>query len=193
MQPYRYRGFIRGLIAVGLLASLVSLTDKAQAASGNGPYYATPSWDQKLPAATRFVVLTDWNSEAVLDRNTGLVWEKSPDTATATWFSARFVCLNKNVGGQKGWRLPAIAELASLIDPSVASPGPTLPPGHPFVNIQSANYWSATTEARSPSTAFYVIFRNGNVSNDLKDFELDVAFVSYHAWCVRGGMNADAY
>ena len=37
-------------------------------ATGTGPYYATPSWDQKLPSDTRFIVLTNWNSEAVLDR-----------------------------------------------------------------------------------------------------------------------------
>lgn len=190
MQLNRYRGVIRGLVAIGLLTSVVSVTDRAQAASGNGPYYAEPSWSQKLPAATRFVVLTDWNSEAVLDRHTGLVWEKSPDTTTQTWFNARFVCINKNVGGQKGWRLPAIAELASLIDPAVAFPGPTLPAGHPFTNVQSSvqssNYWSASTTAENPTFAWFVDFFDGDVNADNKTR-------SKFFWCVRGGMNAEAY
>ena len=186
MRQHRYRGIIRGLVVIGLFTGVVILTDQAQAASGNGPYYAEPSWSQKLPAATRFVVLTDWNSEAVLDRNTGLVWEKSPDTAFRRWSDAGRVCINKNVGGQKGWRLPAIAELASLIDPATAPPGPTLPPGHPFTNVQNLIYWSASTLADSPENAWIVVFASGDVApcNKLDPF---------NSWCVRGGMNADVY
>ena len=98
--------------------------NQAQAASGNGPYYAEPSWSQKLPAATRFVVLTDWNSEAVLDRETGLVWQQSPRSPgieAATWPSRIFTCNTTSIGGRKGWRLPSVQELSSLIDPSVAA------------------------------------------------------------------------
>ena len=100
----------------------------------------TQNWDKVLPAAERFVILTAFTSDAVLDKSTGLVWEKSPQMADAKWSVARFICINKTVGGQKGWRLPSIPELTSLIDPSVALPGPTLPLGHPFQNVQSANY-----------------------------------------------------
>ncbi len=129
-------GRLFGCIAMGLV---LLTTGHAQAqTTANGPYYATPSWDQTLPAATRFIILSNFNSAAVLDRNTGLVWEKSPDATTTTWDSARFFCLNRTTGGQKGWRLPSVHELASLIDPSVAPPGPTLPPGHPFTNVLSA-------------------------------------------------------
>ena len=145
-----------------------------------------PNWDKVLPAAQRFVVLAAFNNDAVRDNNTGLVWEKSPQTATATWNGARFTCINKNVGGQKGWRLPSIPDLASLIDPSVAAPGPTLPSGHPFHNVQSAGYWSATTSAEDPSNAWFVYFGIGFVESDSKTF-------SGHVWCVRGGMHADAY
>jgi hypothetical protein len=100
----------------------------------------TLRWDQALPAAQRFVVLAAFNSDAVLDRETGLVWEKSPAVTPHTWSNARFHCANRNVGGRKGWRLSSFAELSSLVDPSVAPPGPTLPPGHPFMNVQSAGY-----------------------------------------------------
>jgi hypothetical protein len=173
-----------GVLALGALAVA---TGPAQADSV-GPYYATPSWDQTLPAATRFIVLSNFAGAAVLDRNTGLVWEKSPDTAFTLWNSARFNCINKNVGGQKGWRLPSIPELASLIDPSVAPPGPTLPPGHPFLNVQSADYWSATTLAADPAGAWGVRFNTGNVGAFFKTNGNAV-----RDWCVRGGMNADAY
>ena len=146
----------------------------------------TQNWDKVLPAAERFIVLKAFTSDAVLDKNTGLVWEKSPQMAAAKWDVARFTCINKTVGGQKGWRLPSIPELTSLIDPSVTPPGPTLPPGHPFVNVQSANYWSATTIAESPTAAWMVFFNAGAVLNTKRDIKSQV-------WCVRGPMNADAY
>lgn len=146
----------------------------------------SPNWDKSLPSAQRFAVLAAFNSAAVRDNNTGLVWERSPQTATATWNGARFTCINKNVGGQKGWRLPSIPDLASLIDPSVGPPGPTLPSGHPFHNIQSAGYWSATTNAEDASDAWFVYFGIGFVDHDSKTR-------TGHAWCVRGVMNADAY
>src|SRR2546427_3494690 len=103
-----------------ILGTLAFTTLPHAQTTSNGPYYATPSWDQTLPAATRFIVLSNFNSEAVLDRNTGLVWEKSPGTGPGPWSGARSFCIDKNVGSQKGWRLPSIPELSSLIDPSVA-------------------------------------------------------------------------
>jgi hypothetical protein len=144
------------------------------------------NWDKALPAVPRFVLLASFNNDVVRDNNTGLVWEKSPQTPTATWNGARFMCINKNVGGQKGWRLPSISELASLIDPSVGPPGPTLLSGHPFQHIQSAGYWSATTSAEDASDAWFVYFGRGFVDHDSKTH-------TGHAWCVRGAMNAEAY
>ena len=149
----------------------------------------TLRWDQALPVAKRFVVMAAFNNEAVLDKNTGLVWEKSPTTTTNAWVGACHDCLNKIIGGQKGWRLPSIPELASLVDPSVASPGPTLPLGHPFLNVQPNIYWSATSVqgfTDQPGLAWIVTFFAGEVTSNTKtDFR--------HVWCVRGGMNADAY
>lgn len=155
----------------------------------------TLRWDQNLPAVQRFVVLAAFVNAAVLDKNTGLVWEQSPATTTYAWQDATYACANKNIGGQKGWRLPSIPELGSLIDPAVASPGPTLPPGHPFTNVQPAGYWSASTHGVTPTTAWVGFFGQvvggpphaGDLGSDNK------ANGRLLAWCVRGGMNADAY
>lgn len=186
MSQRKCKGFMLGVITIGFWALTAVTAGPSQAASGNGPYYAEPSWSQKLPTATRFVVLTDWNSEAVLDRETGLVWEKEPPTSFRNWFNARFECTNRRTGSRKGWRLPSVHELASLLDPAVAVPGPTLPPGHPFSFVQSVNYWSASSAADSPTLAWFVSFRNGDVLTGGKAFEIQV-------WCVRGGSNADQY
>jgi enamine deaminase RidA (YjgF/YER057c/UK114 family) len=144
----------------------------------------TLRWDQVLPVSQRFVILPAFNSDAVLDKETGLVWEKSPQATAVSSANVRLTCINKAVGGRKGWRLPSLPELASLVDPSVTSPGPTLPPGHPFVAVQSANYWSASANAENPSLMWGVGFNNGAVLGLSKAFD-------QRAWCVRGGMSAD--
>jgi hypothetical protein len=145
----------------------------------------TQNWDKVIPAAQRFVILPAFNSDAVLDRETGLVWEKSPLTGPVAWGVARIaVCDTKTTGGRKGWRLPSVHELASLVDPSVGAPGPILPPGHPFLNVQSAFYWSATTEADNPTSAWGVGFNVGVVGQIGSK-----TTGSFRVWCVRGGHN----
>ena len=143
----------------------------------------TIRWDQNLPAAERFVILTAFNRDAVLDKETGLVWERWPETGITQWSGAIFDCIDKTVGGRKGWRLPSVHELQSLVDPSVAARGLTLPPGHPFLNVQSVHYWSASTRAEFPSGAWTVFFGSGIVGSSDKTTDHN------HTWCVRGGYN----
>ena len=179
--------------------TLLALATGSVAAQSNGPYYANPSWDQKLQCDTqatcpRFVVLTNWNSEAVLDRETGLVWERSPTTFPSPWedqVSPSFVLGAQTrcnallaAGNRMGWRLPTLQELASLVDQSVAAPGPTLPPGHPFQNVQQSLYWSATTYGADASIALGVVFNAGKVGGDAKTN-------SHFLWCVRGGQGVN--
>jgi len=144
----------------------------------------TLQWDQALPAAQRFVILTAFNSDAVLDKETGLVWERSPQTTAVSSSNVRMACANKAVGGRKGWRLPSLPKLASLVDPSVASPGPTLSTAHPFLNVRPTNYWSSSAHAENPALMWGVGFGNGAVLGLSRAFDQG-------AWCVRGGMNAD--
>ena len=143
--------------------------------------------DKALPAAQRFVILPAFNSDAVLDKETGLVWEKSPQTTSAKWSVARRTCIEKSVGGQKGWRLPSMPELHSLVDPTIAPPGPTLPPGHPFQAVQSAVYWSETRVGEDPTGAWAVHFGLGGGAVFIKWTH------AVQVWCVRDGMNADQH
>ena len=164
--------------------------------TANGPYYATPSWDQTLPASTRFIVLSNFNSEAVLDRETGLVWEKSPASSSASWLQSIRRCHGVTVGNRMGWRLPSVEELLSLVDLSVPLfPGPVLPSGHPFVGIvgvqEGTFYWTATLIPFPPQvigivpTAYAIIFSNGPFPSSA-----DRA-AGGRSWCVRGGKGVD--
>jgi len=170
-----------GLIVLVTLAFATSCTC--------GPYYAMPSWDQKLACDTRtncprFLVLSNWNNDAVLDKETGLVWEKSPRIANTAWFDAQRLCNILKIGNRMGWRLPTIQESMSLMDPSVPPSGPTLPAGHPFSNVAGELYWSATTTADDSSFALVANFSNANITAYTKNTAL-------RWWCVRGGQGVD--
>jgi len=167
-----------------LAATKAASAEAESAKSAGNEDIQTMQWDKTMPASQRFVVLAAFNNDAVLDKETGLVWEKSPQSAAVSLPNARLACANKAVGGRKGWRLPALPELASLVDPSVASPGPALPSGHPFAGVQSANYWSASAHVDNPTLTWGVGFSNGAALGVSKAFDQRV-------WCVRGGMNAN--
>jgi len=184
---------------LGFLGTLAFSGGSAHAqTTAVGPYYATPSWDQKLTSSTRFIVLSNWDSEAVLDRETGLVWERSAgdkngngdvEDERRSWAAAGAYCANAAVGGRKGWRLPTVQELSSLVDPTQANP--SLPPGHPFTNVVRPAFgaaifaWTSTTSAPDPSRAWGVFFAT---SASFTDGKGDENFV----WCVRGGQGLDA-
>lgn len=173
-----------------LLLAVASLPASAQlSTTANGPYYATPSWNQKL-ATNRFVVLANWNGEAVLDRETGLVWETTSGPPFATWFEASFRCIGLTKGGRAGWRLPTVQDLQSLTDPAKTGSPPTiaLPQGHPFSPV-SPYYWSATDRAMTSSTgplAWAVSFVGHPVSVEFKA-NTTVGQWGVGSWCVRGG------
>jgi hypothetical protein len=176
------------LLWIGLIVLAISVFAaspiKAQT-TAPGPYYAPPAWDQTLPSSTRFIVLSNMNSAAVLDRETGRVWERSPSTELFPWTASASApgvdafshCYQLEVGGRKGWRVPTIDELASLVDSS--QPSLALPTGHPF-NVPPTPHWSATTNASDATRAWAVGFATGNVFNPLKTATREV-------WCVRGG------
>jgi hypothetical protein len=147
------------------------------------------NWDRKIKSAKqRFKVLTVFNSEAVLDRETGLVWERTPSVEAMAWPNARLFCAQKSVGGRGGWRLPAFSELASLIDTSVlASETIRLPRGHPFLDVQLTAYWSATSVAAEPGFAFIVNFFVPVGGTPTVVTDANTGGTSCPAWAVRGG------
>lgn len=157
--------------------------------------WTTPLWDiveadwADWPSNPRFAVFDagtgSAGDDAVYDKETGLVWERSPATdRKPTWDAAIVYAYAKVTARRKGWRLPTIEELLSLVDP--ARTNPTLPPGHPFVNVQCDYfYWSCTLGSSSPPTyAWGYDFGSGNTSNCLKTTPL-------YVWLVRGGAGHD--
>ena len=163
----------------------------APAAGQDGPYYPVPSWDQTLRGTKRFVLVMPIEGhgfQAVLDRETGLVWQRVPNEARAfDWPLARSFCRTENTGGRQGWRLPSVEELSSLLDLSPATIGPGLPSGHPFDLREGAfHFWSASTDDMDATFAYAVAFvgEQVNVVPGVRVFPKDFKL---RLWCVRGG------
>jgi hypothetical protein len=174
-------GMLMVFVSIAVFSSGSAWAGSLEPSAPPGPTMKTldeipPTWSQKLPAAQRFVLVLD--GEAVLDKDTGLVWEKSPDATKRTWLFAANDCYKKTVGGRKGWRLPTVEELASLIDTTQSNP--TLPSGHPFQNVQSDYYWSSTAYVFDPNNAYNVSLANGTVVAGVKS-------ATFYMWAVRGG------
>lgn len=143
-----------------------------------------PAWNKILPtAANRFELVMD--GAAVLDKETGLVWEASPNTVAKVWSNATSHCYQRIVGNRMGWRLPTIEELTSLVD--FPQSNTSLPLGYDifFSTVQQfVGYWSMTSH--SSASAWFLRFN---------DFFMDASNKSAFAiaWCVRGGHGYDGY
>jgi uncharacterized protein DUF1566 len=179
------RSFAIGTIATAALMVVAGIAQGQTTA--NGPYYAIPSWDQQLPAAQRFIVLSNWidtrfpsGGAAVLDRETGLIWQRRPEIPPPNqgvpFIRAPSLCFGSFTGGRGGWRLPTPEELGTLVDPKQQNPA--LPLGSPFQSIAGA-FWTTDSSA-SASTGVIVDFFAGFADDKPKSATLGV-------WCVRGG------
>ena len=142
------------------------------------------SWSRALSAtggctSERFqCVLGD---AAVLDRETGLVWEKVPSAAPeASWVAARRNCRQAFVGSRAGWRIPSEEEFATLIFAGA---------GHPFTPVLGTFYWTATAVSDSPTDARGVQFINASLSGTAGG--LSKTDATKLRWCVRGGSADD--
>ncbi len=164
--------FLPGLIGAGDL----------EPSAAPGPTMKTldqipPTWSQILPAAERFELVM--GDDAVLDKETGLVWARNANlyNGTRAWQQAINYCRNLSIADRKGWRLPTVEELASLVDSSQTNP--SLPDGHTFTNVQPNYYWSSTTYEGNSTYAWGVYMDNGFVLTSNKTYH-------YYVWPVRG-------
>jgi len=121
-------------------------------------------------------------SEAVLDAATGLTWLRDANAPgfPLAWQEAFDFIEDMNAKGLAGhddWRLPDRRELFSLV--SFDAHSPALPPGHPFENVFSGWYWTATDSAMHAAQAWHVHFMGGRMFWGTKTgYEL--------VWPVRG-------
>ncbi len=134
--------------------------------------------DAFTDASGRFVTYPSATPVEVCDTTTGKYWEKDPDSLLrGEKVHADALAFCPTLG--PGWRLPEIQEVSDLVDYSQLNPA--LPPTHPFMNVQSFLYSSATTDTNSSARAWRVHFFGGEVETADKTTD-------NYVWCVRSGL-----
>ena len=140
-----------------------------------------PTWSQYLTEAERFEYVLGGGNQAVLDKETGLVWAQSPNTNILDWFDAMNVCVGQYIGERFGWRVPTVEEFRSIMSPF-------FPVGKFAENSFGNTFWTSTDNFRTNLTVGSVRARTvvtntsggGSTGSSLKT-ELN------YVWCVRGG------
>jgi hypothetical protein len=149
-----------------------------------------PSWHRLLAPddgedschSSRFLCVMD--GTAVLDRETGLVWEQAPSSAPQNWFSSIRRCQETQIAGRYGWRTPTIEELRSLLDATGFLPSGV------FSNVQADDYyWSTSDDAAND---FFAAIHRFGVATNFAVSQKD-AFAGLHVWCVRGPGAGSSY
>jgi len=108
----------------------------------------TPSYDTSTP-------------DVVLDRVTGLSWQRSVDPGLHTLEAAKRYCDTAVIAGQDDWRVPSLVELLSIVDytklnPSIDSVA--------FPTTPIDDFWTLSSFADLPSSAWNMFFGDGSSS-----------------------------
>lgn len=122
----------------------------------------------------RFVVHRDGT---VIDRLTGLMWERIPSLKRVNWYDAfkRIDGLNKEkLGGYTDWRMPNMNELISLVNFGQGDQAVWLN-SQKFIGVHKkfSLYWSSSScisviESNSYKNAYCLLMRDGIVSGNEK-------------------------
>jgi hypothetical protein len=161
-----------------------------------GSYYATTNSALKSSShyvrcvsgeiQTSFVKFVDNGNGTILDKQTGLTWQKcsfAPGqdslcalaATTHNWTTAVNNCNNLNLASRT-WRLPNIKELMTILDSTVPS-APTIDTSI-FPSTDPSPYWSSTTGAPSTIYAWDLNFSNGSITYNFKTSSFRVRCVS---------------
>jgi hypothetical protein len=121
------------------------------------------------------------DNDVSIDQQTGLMWPRNAGLFEfpMTWVEALAEIKAFNASGlygYKDWKLPNRRELFSLM--SHVDINPSLPEGHPFINVFTGYFWTSTTCARLPDQAWYVHLGGARMFKGMKHG-------SYMVWPVR--------
>jgi hypothetical protein len=101
--------------------------------------------------------------DVVIDRLTGLMWQRRPSSTLMTWPKAQQACAELSLAGQRDWRLPSRIELVSLLDTRRTQPSIDV---EAFPGTPSDWFWTSSRAADDPNSAWYVYFYFGYPRTD---------------------------
>lgn len=143
------------------------------------PVSAWATWPMPNPAAARLPHESSYeisNKGTVLDKVTGLMWQRAVPAASYPWNEALDHCASLDLAGFHDWRLPSRIELVSLIDLTCTQPSID---GLAFPHTPNDWFWTSSVDAAEPQrSAWYVYFYFGYPKTDPMT-------TPYRARCVR--------
>lgn len=164
-------------ILANVLAIIAIIISIVNTASGITYIPAVPDKDKTLPAndgapdgcnSSRFKCVME--GEAVLDKQTGLIWARNADIAEKkmSWSDAVKFCQGIKIGNREAWQLPTKKEMITLLDTSQSAPA--LPVGHPFKNVGTIGsaYWTNTEQKGDNEIVWIIKINLGKVQQYLK-------------------------
>jgi hypothetical protein len=137
-----------------------------------------------LQTGTQLPRFTDNGDGTVTDNNTGILWLKNANCFGRQQIDSAFSLAFNLAPGECGLTanilqcgLPSLMALYSLLD---IRNSPSLPSGHPFINVQPSSYWSSTynvADGMQQTHSYYysLDFNAGNVN-------LDIISRYYYVW-----------
>jgi len=118
----------------------------------------------------------------VVDRVTGLMWQRRLPDQFLSWDKAQRACKDLRLAGHDDWRLPSRIELVSLLDTTRTQPSIDI---DVFPLTPSDWFWTSSRAADDPNAAWYVYFYFGYPKTD------DVTN-SFSVRCVRSAQSGTA-
>jgi hypothetical protein len=138
-----------------------------------------PVWGQRpeKPVGV-YTVKTLAGDNVVEDSQTKLMWQQKQAADLMVWADAAAYCDTLSYAGFKDWRLPSSHEISTLVDYTIAQPGPTTDLAA-FPGTTSGHYWSSTLKLGAPAYAWRGNFFVGRIN-------VTGGSSAFNVRCVRG-------
>lgn len=177
-----------------LIAALMVMIHQPLQGAVSATATAEAMIDSSTPVQAQLITVVSGMDSVILDPVTGLLWEVKNDDGGPrdkdrlfAWEEAKgygskeLDQLNngKGYGGLKGWRLPTVKELFSIVDFDTFQPAVSdmLHDPEKASFCQPSMYWTATTPGADLFRACYVDFFDGTVLQEIKTYQLYVRLV----------------
>jgi hypothetical protein len=153
-----------------------------------------PPGNPRVALDTRYTVAEPVAGQLIVtDLTTGLTWKRCSEgqtgasclgaATTHSWTQALTLASSASHAGFTDWRLPNVDELYSLAETGCFGPSIN---AVVFPATVQLGYWSSTTRATSPGSAWEVVFNGAFINSNAKS-------ISNHVRLVRGGPGRSSF
>ena len=133
--------------------------DRARCVRGNGT--GEGFGDHAVAPPNQY---SELSADEVRDNYTGLIWERDGDASgLVDWQGAVSYCESLSLGGNDGWRLPSVRELATLVDEAEVAPSinETMFPNTHYGSRSDNWYWASHAARNNDSAHWALNFDDG--------------------------------